>query len=96
MVYLYHSLLNIIFVYQDKDGNILVKHRDQNATVSNDVNYKNRVSIKKDFSLVITQVAIADQRTFTCMVVEKEDIFEYPVQLAIYSEYHTLTNWHKI
>uniref|UniRef100_A0A673GRS4 CD166 antigen homolog A-like n=1 Tax=Sinocyclocheilus rhinocerous TaxID=307959 RepID=A0A673GRS4_9TELE len=67
----------------DKDGNILVKHRDQNATVSNDVNYKNRVSIK-DFSLVITQVAMADQRTFTCMVVVEEDILEYPVQLAIY------------
>uniref|UniRef100_A0A671S2Z8 CD166 antigen homolog A-like n=1 Tax=Sinocyclocheilus anshuiensis TaxID=1608454 RepID=A0A671S2Z8_9TELE len=68
----------------DKDGNILVKHRDQNATVSNDVNYKNRVSIK-DFSLVITQVAMADQRTFTCMVVVEEDILEYPVQLAIYT-----------
>uniref|UniRef100_A0A672LJ46 CD166 antigen homolog n=1 Tax=Sinocyclocheilus grahami TaxID=75366 RepID=A0A672LJ46_SINGR len=67
----------------DKDGNILVKHRDQNATVSNDVNYKNRVSIK-DFGLVITQVAMADQRTFTCMVVVEEDILEYPVQLAIY------------
>uniref|UniRef100_A0A673GRE4 CD166 antigen homolog A-like n=1 Tax=Sinocyclocheilus rhinocerous TaxID=307959 RepID=A0A673GRE4_9TELE len=70
----------------DKDGNILVKHRDQNATVSNDVNYKNRVSIK-DFSLVITQVAMADQRTFTCMVVVEEDILEYPVQLAIYSDF---------
>lgn len=68
----------------DKDGNILVKHRDQNATVSSDVNYKDRVGIKKDFSLFITQVSMADQRTFTCMVVGTADILEYPVQLAVY------------
>ncbi|XP_026138266.1 activated leukocyte cell adhesion molecule b isoform X1 [Carassius auratus] len=68
----------------DKDGNILVKHRDQNATVSSDVNYKERVGIKKDFSLFITQVSMADQRTFTCMVVGTADILEYPVQLAVY------------
>ncbi|XP_016144138.1 activated leukocyte cell adhesion molecule b isoform X1 [Sinocyclocheilus grahami] len=68
----------------DKDGNILVKQLDQNATISTDVNYKNRVSIKKDFSLIITQVTMADQRTFTCMLVWKEDILEYPVQLTIY------------
>uniref|UniRef100_A0A9J8B419 Activated leukocyte cell adhesion molecule b n=1 Tax=Cyprinus carpio carpio TaxID=630221 RepID=A0A9J8B419_CYPCA len=65
-------------------GNILVKQLDQNATISPDVNYKNRVSIKKDFSLVITQVTMTDQRTFTCMVVEKDDILEYPVQVTIY------------
>uniref|UniRef100_A0A8C2HQ89 Activated leukocyte cell adhesion molecule b n=1 Tax=Cyprinus carpio TaxID=7962 RepID=A0A8C2HQ89_CYPCA len=65
-------------------GNILVKQMDQNATISPDVNYKNRVSIKKDFSLVITQVTMTDQRTFTCMVVEKDDILEYPVQVTIY------------
>uniref|UniRef100_A0A8C1RGJ9 Activated leukocyte cell adhesion molecule b n=1 Tax=Cyprinus carpio TaxID=7962 RepID=A0A8C1RGJ9_CYPCA len=67
-------------------GNILVKQMDQNATISPDVNYKNRVSIKKDFSLVITQVTMTDQRTFTCMVVEKDDILEYPVQVTIYSK----------
>ncbi|XP_073673897.1 activated leukocyte cell adhesion molecule b isoform X3 [Garra rufa] len=68
----------------DKDGNILVKKQNQNATFSDDVNYNNRVSIKKDFSLVITKVTMADQRTFTCMVVKDTDILEYPVQLAIY------------
>ncbi|XP_043115653.1 activated leukocyte cell adhesion molecule b isoform X2 [Puntigrus tetrazona] len=68
----------------DKDGSILVKHQNQNASVSSDVSYKNRVSIKKDLSLVIAQLAMSDQRTFTCMVVVKEDILEYPVQLAIY------------
>lgn len=82
------SVKHSFFAHQDKDGNILVKNQDQNATVSSDVNYKNRVSIKQDFSLVITQVAMTDQRTFTCMVVLRGDILEYPVQLAVYSEYH--------
>ncbi|XP_052471806.1 CD166 antigen homolog A-like isoform X1 [Carassius gibelio] len=68
----------------DEDGNILVKQQNQNASIHADVNYKNRVSIKKDFSLVITQVTMVDQRTFTCMAVGKEDILEYPVQLTIY------------
>ncbi|RXN07964.1 CD166 antigen -like protein [Labeo rohita] len=68
----------------DKDGNILVKNLNQNVSISNDVNYKNRVSIKKDFSLVITQVTMADRRTFTCIVVGQSDLLEYPVQLAIY------------
>ncbi|XP_051719665.1 activated leukocyte cell adhesion molecule b isoform X2 [Ctenopharyngodon idella] len=68
----------------NNDGNILVKQTGQNATISNDVNYKNRVGIKKDFSLIIRQVTMADQKTFTCMVVGKEDIFEYPIQLVIY------------
>ncbi|RXN29721.1 CD166 antigen -like protein [Labeo rohita] len=73
----------------DKDGNILVKNLNQNVSISNDVNYKNRVSIKKDFSLVITQVTMADRRTFTCIVVGQSDLLEYPVQLAIYTRCRT-------
>ncbi|XDV17223.1 hypothetical protein PO909_023120 [Leuciscus waleckii] len=68
----------------DFDSNILVKHVGQNASFSNDANYKNRVGIKQDFGLVIREVTMADQRTFTCMVVGHNDIFEYPVQLVIY------------
>nr|CAM73165.1 si:ch211-190h2.4 [Danio rerio] len=68
----------------DKDGSILVKHTGQNASSPTDGNYKNRVSIKKDFGLIITQVSLADQKTFTCMVVAADDILEYPVQLVIY------------
>ncbi|KAI7800532.1 activated leukocyte cell adhesion molecule b [Triplophysa rosa] len=64
-------------------GNILVKLRDQNATVLDDVNYKTRVSLKDDFSLVITKVTMDDQRTFTCITVVSADILEFPVQLAI-------------
>ncbi|XP_067307294.1 activated leukocyte cell adhesion molecule b isoform X2 [Pseudorasbora parva] len=75
--------VNFVKWKYDIDGKILVKPVNQNATISDDVNYKSRVSIKKDFSLVIRQVTMADQKTFTCMVV-KEDIFEYPVQLVIY------------
>ncbi|XP_077064754.1 activated leukocyte cell adhesion molecule b isoform X2 [Siphateles boraxobius] len=68
----------------DVDGNILVKSVGQNASISNDTNYKNRVGIKQDFGLIIREVTMADQKTFTCMVVGKNDIFEYPVQLVIY------------
>ncbi|XDV32473.1 hypothetical protein PO909_003275 [Leuciscus waleckii] len=68
----------------DTDGNILVKNVGQNASISNDANYKNRVGIKQDFGLIIREVTMADQKTFTCMVVGKNDIFEYPVQLVIY------------
>lgn len=78
------ALLKMAFLYQDK-GNILVKSAGKNATVSDDVNYKTRVSLKDDFSLVITKVTMDDQRIFTCMVVSG-DILEFPVQLAIYSK----------
>ncbi|XP_051962500.1 activated leukocyte cell adhesion molecule b isoform X3 [Xyrauchen texanus] len=65
-------------------GNILVKQAGQNASLLEDVKYKNRASIKEDFSLVITQVTMDDQKTFTCMVVVGEDILENTVQLLIY------------
>ncbi|XP_039543112.1 activated leukocyte cell adhesion molecule b isoform X2 [Pimephales promelas] len=66
------------------NGNILVKRSGQNASISEDANYKNRVDIKEDFGLIIREVTMADQKTFTCMVSGEYDIFEYPVQLAIY------------
>ncbi|XP_048017274.1 activated leukocyte cell adhesion molecule b isoform X2 [Megalobrama amblycephala] len=68
----------------NNDGNILVKQIGQNASITEDENYKNRVSIKNDLGLIIKQVTMADQKTFTCMVVGTGDIFEYPVQLVIY------------
>ncbi|KAK9962044.1 hypothetical protein ABG768_007429 [Culter alburnus] len=68
----------------NNDGNILVKNMGQNASISNDENYKNRVSIKNNLGLIIRQVTMADQKTFTCMVVGTADIFEYPVELVIY------------
>ncbi|TRY93941.1 hypothetical protein DNTS_025224 [Danionella cerebrum] len=67
-----------------ENGNILVKHTGQNASISNDDNYKTRVSIKKDFGLIIKQVTLADQKIFNCMVVGTDDILEFPVQLVIY------------
>lgn len=65
-----------------------MKRAGQNASVSDDVNYKTRVSMKEDFSLVITKVTMDDQRTFTCMVVAG-DILEFPVELSIYSKCRT-------
>jgi len=69
-----------------------VKRSGQNASISEDANYKNRVDIKEDFGLIIREVTMADQKTFTCMVSGEYDIFEYPVQLAIYSKNRTQCN----
>ncbi|XP_051966398.1 CD166 antigen homolog A-like isoform X2 [Xyrauchen texanus] len=66
------------------DIKILVKKAGQNANISEDVIYKDRVSIKEDFSLIIKQVTLGDQKTFTCIVVTSGDILENNVQLVIY------------
>ncbi|KAK7171690.1 hypothetical protein R3I93_004099 [Phoxinus phoxinus] len=79
-----HVMKGLVKWKYDVDGNILVKHVGQNASFSNDVNYKNRVDIKQDFGLIIREVTMADQKTFTCMVAGDDDILEYPVQLVIY------------
>lgn len=75
--------VDIIKWKYDTDSSILVKRAGKNATITDNVNYKTRVSIQEDFSLVITKVTMADQRTFTCMV-SGNDILEYSVQLQIY------------
>nr|XP_055052289.1 activated leukocyte cell adhesion molecule b [Misgurnus anguillicaudatus] len=75
--------IDIIKWKDDTDSSILVKRAGKNATIGDNVNYKTRVSIQEDFSLVITKVIMADQRTFTCLV-SGNDILEFPVQLQIY------------
>uniref|UniRef100_A0A8C2WN98 Activated leukocyte cell adhesion molecule b n=1 Tax=Cyclopterus lumpus TaxID=8103 RepID=A0A8C2WN98_CYCLU len=53
-------------------GDLLVKQKNQNVSISATDEYKGRVSM-----------ALTDQRTFTCMVVTG-DITEYPVNVVIY------------
>lgn len=40
-----------------------------------------------DFSLLLSDARLTDQRTFTCMVVAGANIVEYPVNIVVYSEY---------
>lgn len=65
-------------------GDLLVKRINQNVSVSAGDEYKNRVSLASNSSLLLSAAKLSDQRTFTCMVVAEEDITEYPVNVVIY------------
>lgn len=54
--------------------------------IAND-EYKGRVSMAANSSLLLSNAKLTDQRTFTCMVVSGADIAEYPVNVVVYSEY---------
>ncbi|XP_072320276.1 CD166 antigen homolog A-like isoform X1 [Eucyclogobius newberryi] len=64
-------------------GNLLVKKK-QNVSVSAEDEYKNRVSLASNSSLLLSEARLSDQRTFTCMLVFGEDIEEHMVNVVIY------------
>lgn len=49
--------------------------------------YKGRVNMAENSSLLLSEVKLADQKTFTCMVVASSDVIEYPFNVVVYSEY---------
>ncbi|XP_074536092.1 CD166 antigen homolog A-like isoform X1 [Halichoeres trimaculatus] len=65
-------------------GDLLVKTKGQNFSISADDEYKDRVSLAANFSLLLSKAKLSDQRTFTCMVVANADIAEYPVNMVIH------------
>lgn len=65
-------------------GDLLVKQKNQNASIIASDEYKDRVSIAANSSLLLSAAKLTDQRTFTCMVVASADIAEYPVNVVIY------------
>ncbi|XP_068572423.1 CD166 antigen homolog A-like isoform X5 [Cebidichthys violaceus] len=65
-------------------GDLLVKQRDQDVSISATDEYKGRVSMGANSSLLLSAAKLTDQRTFTCMVVVGADIPEYPVNVVIY------------
>ncbi|XP_039986060.1 CD166 antigen homolog isoform X2 [Xiphias gladius] len=65
-------------------GDLLVKQKNQNVSISATDEYKGRVSMAANSSLLLSAAKLADQRTFTCMVVTGADITEYPVNVVIY------------
>ncbi len=81
----------LFFALQDKGeglpGDLLVKQKGQEATVIATDEYKGRVSMAENSSLLLSDAKLNDQRTFTCMVVAGADISEYPVNVVVYSEY---------
>ncbi|NP_001092127.1 neurolin-b precursor [Takifugu rubripes] len=65
-------------------GDLLVKQRDQNTSIIANDEYKGRVSMAANFSLLLSDARLTDQRTFTCMVVAGANIVEYPVNIVVY------------
>ncbi|XP_068173352.1 CD166 antigen homolog isoform X2 [Antennarius striatus] len=65
-------------------GDLLVKQRDQPFLVSATNEYKDRVSMAANSSLLLSAATLLDQRTFTCMMVTGADITENPVNVVIY------------
>lgn len=65
-------------------GDLLVKQKNQNVSISATDEYKGRVSMAANSSLLLSEAKLVDQRTFTCMVVAGADITEYPVNVVIY------------
>lgn len=74
-------------------GDLLVKKKNQNVSISATDEYKGRVGMAANSSLLLSAAKLTDQRTFTCMVVADADIAEYPVNVVIYSEYTLAQVW---
>ncbi|XP_063763577.1 CD166 antigen homolog isoform X2 [Eleginops maclovinus] len=65
-------------------GDLLVKLKNQNFSISTTDEYEGRVSMAANRSLLLSAAKLSDQRTFTCMVVADMDISEYPVNVVIH------------
>ncbi|XP_008289743.1 CD166 antigen homolog [Stegastes partitus] len=65
-------------------GDLLVKQKNHNVLISATDEYKDRVSMAANSSLLLSAAKLSDQRTFTCMVVAHLDIREYPINVVIY------------
>ncbi|CAK6963537.1 CD166 antigen homolog A-like [Scomber scombrus] len=65
-------------------GDLLVKNKAQNVSITANEDYKGRVSMAANTSLLLSEAKLTDQRTFTCMVVAVGDIREFPVNVVIY------------
>ncbi|XP_051971608.1 CD166 antigen homolog A isoform X1 [Xyrauchen texanus] len=68
-------------------GDLLVKQVQRNeANISATDGYQNRVSIDTNSSLLIAQGSLTDQRIYTCLVVSKTNLQEYPVEVNVYKK----------
>lgn len=68
----------------DTFGDLLVRQMGHNATITATGDYKDRVSLAQNSSLLISEGTLDDQKIFTCMVVGGTDIQEYPVQVIVH------------
>lgn len=69
---------------QGTSGDLLVQPKNQSASIIATDEYKDRVSMASNSSLLISAITLTDQRKFTCMVVVGTDILELSVNVVIY------------
>ncbi|XP_061683505.1 CD166 antigen homolog A-like isoform X2 [Syngnathoides biaculeatus] len=73
---------------QDKgdglSGDLLVRKKTENVSISATDEYKGRIHMAANSSLLLSAAKLSDQRTFTCMMVVGLDIKEYPVNVVVY------------
>ncbi|XP_077467840.1 CD166 antigen homolog A-like isoform X2 [Stigmatopora argus] len=65
-------------------GYLLMKKKNKDVSISATDEYKGRISLATNSSLILSATKLSDQRTFTCMVSGSSDINEYPVNVIIY------------
>lgn len=71
------------------DGTVvdLLRKSHQNIMFLQIEEYNGRINLTNTLALQIFKAKMADQKTFTCMVVTDGDVFEYPVEVIIESKY---------
>lgn len=67
-------------------GDLLLKLRSENVSVSATDDYRDRVSLLDNFSLLLSSVKLSDQHTFTCMQTDRTDIKEFYIDVVVHSE----------
>ncbi|KAJ8280102.1 hypothetical protein GJAV_G00050550 [Gymnothorax javanicus] len=64
-------------------GDLLIQKKDQITILAND-EYQNRLNISENYSLLIAEGAMGDQKTFTCMVVTESDVLTRVVNVLVH------------
>ncbi|KAL0993750.1 hypothetical protein UPYG_G00113130 [Umbra pygmaea] len=71
----------------NNSGDLLIKQAQKaDAQIKAMDDYKTRVSIAANFSLLIQDGSMVDQRIFTCMVVYTSNLDEHPVSVLVYKK----------
>ncbi|XP_077422536.1 CD166 antigen homolog A-like isoform X2 [Vanacampus margaritifer] len=67
-----------------RSGDLLVRQKTESVSISATDDYKGRINMAANSSLLLSDTKLSDQRTFTCMIVVGTDIQEYPVNVVVY------------
>lgn len=81
------DLMFIKWKYEKDDGtpgDLLIRqaHSEQ-ATIQATDDYAQRISTDENYSLLISQVTLDDQKTFTCMVVSETNLMEHSSTIVV-------------